>query len=74
MLADVPSLAFLQGMCIYTPRGAHSRGTTAALFPRPSATAGDAAAAASSQKKAWSDILQVFDDLLTKLKGRLLRW
>lgn len=34
---------------------------------RPSAAAGDTAA--SSQNKAWSDILVVFDDLLTKLKG-----
>lgn len=61
-------LSVLQGQCIHTPRGAHSRGATAALSRRPSAAAG-ADAAASSQNKAWSDILAVFDDLLTKLKG-----
>jgi hypothetical protein len=58
----------VQGQCIHTPRGAHSRGATAALSRRPSAAAGDAAAA-NLQNKAWSDILTVFDDLLTKLKG-----
>jgi hypothetical protein len=58
----------LQGQCIHTPRGSHSRGSAAAISRRPSGTAGDVTAA-SSQNKAWSDILLVFEDLLTKLKG-----
>lgn len=61
----------LQGQCIHTPRGSHSRGAAAAISRRPSGTAGDVATAASSQNKAWSDILLVFEDLLTKLKGEI---
>jgi myosin-5 len=62
----------LQTACIHTPRVPHSRSTAAALPRRSASGDGSAAAsqsaAAAAQNKAWTDILAVFDQLLTTLK------
>jgi myosin-5 len=62
----------LQTACIHTPRAAHGRSTASALPRRSASGDGTAAAsqsaAAAAQNKAWTDILAVFDQLLTTLK------
>jgi len=60
--------------CIHTPRGAHSRAAAGGVTRR-SGAGGDpnaAAAASAAQGKAWSDILGVFEGLLTILKDNFV--